>query len=377
MPLNLKPFAALVEDQAAAIQARATALIDFTIGSILRAVIEAVAAIALWLEGEIVYALSLTRAATSEGPDLESWMGDYGVTKLASSFAAGGVTFSRFSADVAGLVPVGTVVRTIDGSQSFTVIRDVHNAAYDSNLDGYVMPIGNTSIAVLVKANVPGPSANVASGTVGLISSATPGIDTVTNVAAMSGGSVSETDPALRARFVTYIASLSDGTAIAIGFAVDSLQLGMQHTITRDEDYAGNTIYGFFYVVVDDGTGAPPQSLIDAAAAAIEETRAVGVRYGVFPPVILYAVVSFGIKVVKGYDDNIIVGVAGNAVSAYINTIPIGVSLPYSRIAQVAYDASPGISNVENLLLDGTTMDRQATNKNVIKTTSVSVSVIP
>lgn len=376
MPLNLKTFALLVEDQAAAIQARATALIDFTIGSILRSFIEATASVIVWLEGLAVYVLSLTRATTSQGADLDTWLNQFGVIRLSSSFAVGGVTFSRFTADVAGLVPVGGIVRTIDGAQSFTVIRDVHNPAYNSALNGYVLPVGNTSLAVLVTANTPGPAANIAAGTIGLIVSVMPGIDTVANVAAFSGGALAESDPAARARFVTFLASLSKATKLAIGYAIDSLQLGAQHTIVENEDYVGGTVYGFFYVVVDDGTGAPPQSLIDAAAAAVEETRAVGVRYGVFPPIIIYAVVSFGIKVALGYDGNVLAGLAGDAVTVYINTLPLGQPLPYSRVAQVAYDASPGIVNVSNLILNSSTNDLPATKKNVIKSSSVAVAVV-
>src|SRR5580704_15983127 len=93
--LNIQTFAQLVSNQAAAIQARSSALIDFTIGSIMRAFIEATASVALWLEGLIAYVLTLTRAGTSQGTDLDSWMNDYGVIRLSSSFAAGAVTFSR------------------------------------------------------------------------------------------------------------------------------------------------------------------------------------------------------------------------------------------------------------------------------------------
>ena len=201
MALNVQSFATLVENQAAAIQANATALLDFTVGSIMRAFIEAVAAVALWLESLIVYTLSLTRAATSQGTDLDSWMNDYGLDRPSASVAAGAVTFSRFSTAVAGLVPVGATVMTLDGTQSFTVSLNATNPNYSSSLNGYILPIGISSVTVLVVANIPGPNANVAPGTIGLISSSTPGIDTVTNAAALTGGAAAETDPALRARY--------------------------------------------------------------------------------------------------------------------------------------------------------------------------------
>ncbi len=377
MALNLRSFAQLVEDQAAAVQARATALLDFTTGSIMRSFIEAVAGVALWLESQIVYVLSLTRAATSRGTDLDSWMNDYGVTRLAASLSAGSVTFSRFVATSEGIVPVGTLVRTTDGTQTFTVQANTANAAYSSVQNGYVLGVGVLSVSVPVKANIPGPGANVAAGTITLIASQTPGIDTVNNVAAMSGGANAETDEALRARFVTYIASLSKATKIAIGYAVQSLQLGAQYSIVENQDYTGATVYGFFYVTVDDGTGYPSASLLNAAATAIENTRAAGVRYGVFAPIVLSVTVSFSIKAATGYDANTLAGLAGNAVTAYVNALPLGQSLAYTKLAQIAYEASPGILNVDLLFLNGAKQDVGATPKNVIKVSTVAVGISP
>jgi uncharacterized phage protein gp47/JayE len=377
MSLNIQTFAQLVSNQAAAIQAQSRALIDFTIGSIMRAFIEATSAIALWLEGLVVYVLALTRAATSQGTDLDSWMNDYGVARLSSSFAAGDVTFSRFSTTVGGLVAIGAVVRTLDGTQSFTVVLDPTNGAYSAASNGYVIPIGIASVSVPVTANIPGPAANVGAGTIGLIASATPGVDTVTNAAALTGGATAESDAALRARFVTYIASLSKATEIAIGFAVSSLQLGAEYTITENTDTNGNPVFGFFLVTIDDGTGSPPSALITTAAAAIENVRAAGVRYGVLPPIIINVSVAFSVFVALGYDPNATAGTAGNAVTAYINALPLGQSLPYSKLSQIIYEASPGIRNVENLLLNSGVADVTASNRNVIKALTVAASVSP
>jgi phage-related baseplate assembly protein len=355
--LNIQTFAQLVSNQAAAIQAKSTALIDFTIGSIMRAWIEATSSVALWLESVVVYVLSLTRAATSQGADLDSWGNDYGITRLSSSFAAGTVTFSRFSSSVAGLVAIGTVVRTVDGSQSFTIALDPTNQAYSLTQNGYVLPIGVFSATVPVTANIPGPNANVAAGTIGLIASATPGIDTVTNAAALTGGATAESDAALRGRIPAFFASLSKGTKTAINYAIDSLQLGVEDTIIEN-------VGGAFYVTVDDGTGTPSQLLVNAAATAVENTRACGVRYGVLSPVIVNVSVSFSVLVAQGYDPNATAGAAGDAVS-----------LPYSRLSQVAYDSSPGILNVENLLLNNGVADVAVTPRNVIKALTVSASV--
>lgn len=377
MALNLRSFAQLVEDQAAAIQARSIALIDFTTGSITRSFIESVAAVSLWIESLLVYLLSLTRAATSQGTDLDSWMNDYGVLRLSASLASGAVTFSRFSTVVSGLVPIGATVRTLDGTQIFTVSLDATNVNYSSSQNGYLLPVGIAQVTVPVIANIPGPGANAAAGTIGLITSSTPGVDTVTNGAPLTGGATAETDPELKSRFVTYIASLSKATEIAIGFAITSLKLGAQYTIIENQDPSGNLVYGFFLVTVDDGTGAPSADFVTDAAAAIETTRAIGVRYGVLPPIIVNVSISFGVSVAAGYDPNTVAGAAGDAVAAYVNSLLLGMGLPYSRVAQVAYDASPGVIAVDNLLVNNGTFDIFANKRKVIKLLTIAVAVLP
>jgi hypothetical protein len=55
------------------------------------------------------------------------------------------------------------------------------------------------------------------------------------------------------------------------------------------------------------------------------------------------------------------------ALLAYISSLTIGQSLPYTRLAQIAYDVSPGITNVSNVSLNGGTADLVATNQQAIR----------
>ena len=82
MKLQLQTFDTLVQNMAAQLQASASTLLDLTIGSTLRAVIEASASIGLWMQWLSLLVLQTTRAATSNGPDLDTWMGDFSLTRL-------------------------------------------------------------------------------------------------------------------------------------------------------------------------------------------------------------------------------------------------------------------------------------------------------
>src|SRR5574340_1428069 len=144
--ITTQDFSTIVRTIVTAIQGGARTLVDLTVGSILRAVIESNAAVVLWLQGLILQLLAATRAATSSAADLNTWVGDYGVTRLAAVAATGQVTFSRFTAAQQAVIPIGASVQTGDGSQSFAVTLDAANPAYSAALGGYVMAVGVASV---------------------------------------------------------------------------------------------------------------------------------------------------------------------------------------------------------------------------------------
>ncbi|GGH14922.1 hypothetical protein GCM10007036_14560 [Alsobacter metallidurans] len=371
--LNVRSFTALVQAQAAAIQARASVLVDFTIGSILRSVVESNAGVGLWLQGLVLQVLLLTRAATSKGADLDTWVQDFGMTRLAAAASAGQVTFARFSTGISSLIPVGAQVQTADGTQNFTVIADSTKPAYSAAQNGYVLPIGVSSLAVPVKANTPSAASNVQAGSVTVMRTAISGVDTVTNASAMSGGGDAEADAALRTRFVAYLLSLSKGTKQAVCYAVTSVQAGLSYTLTENYDYAGNMRTGYFYVVVDDGSGAPAASIINAVYTAVDAVRPLGVMFAVFAPTTLTAEVAATVTTGQGYDHNAVVAQVGVALTAYINGLGLGARLDFYRLAAVIYGVS-GVTDVTGLSLNGGTSDLIATTQQVIKPGAVTVS---
>jgi uncharacterized phage protein gp47/JayE len=371
--LSTLPFVDIVRATAAAIQAKSAQLINLTVGSVLRAIIEANAGLILWLQGLIVYVQSLTRFATSNGTDADSWAADYGFTRLAAKAATGLVTFTRFTTTTQGIVPFSAVLQSADGTQTFTVDTDSTNAAYNQALGGYVMGVGIATVTVKVTASNPGTGGNVLANTITSMGQGVPGVDTVTNASAFTNGVDAESDPAFRSRFVLFIASLSKGTKIAIQAAVANVQQGLQCTITENEDYNGDYDPGFFFTVIDDGTGVPSSDLLAAVGSAIEATRALGIRFAVFAPVVNTANVSLTVTSASGYDHPTVVGNVGLALTSFLNNLPLGAGLPYTRIASVAYSVA-GVSNVSAVLLNSGTTDIAADDKKTIKAGTVAVA---
>jgi uncharacterized phage protein gp47/JayE len=146
--LSLLTFTTLVENAAAAVQGACSQLLNLTVGSVLRAILEANASVALWLQWLIVSVLALCRAATSTGSNLDSWMADYYFDRLAAVAAAGPVTFARYSPTTTALIvpyfnadgstnTAGAQVKTADGTQIFGVTVDTTNAAWNASQGGY------------------------------------------------------------------------------------------------------------------------------------------------------------------------------------------------------------------------------------------------
>ena len=371
--ITTKDFSTIVSDMVTAIQGAAAVLVDLTIGSILRAVVEANAAVVLWLQGLILQLLAVTRAATSNTNVLDSWVADYGLTRIAAVAATGAVTFARFTPTLQATIPVGTLVQTADGTQQYQVIADATQTAYNAGLGAYVIAAGVTSCSATVQALNAAAATNAAAGVISTLVQAISGVDTVTNPLGFTNGADAETDAALRVRFVNYIASLSKATKAAISYAITSIQSGVNFVLTENLTYAGAAQLDYFYVVVDDGSGSPLGSFITAVSNAIDAVRPIASTFGVYAPVVVTANVAMTITTGSGYVHATVATEVQAAIQAYINALPIGQTLPYTQLAAVAYGVG-GVTNVTGVTLNSGTADLTATQQQVLKAGTVAVS---
>ena len=372
--LQAQDFQTLVRNQVAAIQGSSTQLVDLSVGSILRSIVEAYSAVALWLQSLILQLLVVTRAATSSDADLDSWMADFGLVRLQAVAASGLVTFSRFTPTAQAIIPIGAIAQTADGTQQYAVVVDATNPAYSAALGGYVAAAGNASVNVPVIAVSAGAAGNASVNGVNTLGQAIPGIDTVTNSAAFTNGADAESDTALRIRFIAYISSLSKATKQAVGFAASALKQGLTYTLVENQQYNGTAQMGYFYLVVDDGTGYPTSSLLASVYNAVDAVRPLTSTFGVFAPIVVLANMGMTISTAAGYDHAATAALVSTALTNYVNSLPLGSSLAWTRLSQVAYEASPGVINVSAVLLNGATGDLSANNKQVIKAGTVAVA---
>lgn len=374
MQLSLQTFTSLVQGMAAAVQAAAAQLLDLTVGSTLRAILEATASLALWMQWLILQVLQMTRAATSNGADLDSWMADFSLTRLPASPASGTVTFSRFNSSVPALVPIGALARTTDGTQTFAVTEDATAPGWNQAQNGYVIGIGVANLDVLVVAQTAGIGGNVQAAAITVLASALSGIDSVLNAAPFTNGMNAESDPAFRLRFQSFMASLSRATPAAVGYALTTVQQGLSYTIQENQNPSGAFQLGNFIIVIDDGSGYPSNALLSMVQQAVEVIRPVGSTFAVFAPTVTQVNVSLTITAANGANVILLTPQIVNAIGAYINVLPVGAPLPATMIALITYTACPNISNVTSILLNGQPSDIVVQLSGVIKTGTVVVS---
>jgi phage-related baseplate assembly protein len=372
MQLSLQNFTTLVQNMAAAVQGAASSLLDLTVGSVLRAILEANASLALWMQWLIVQVLATTRLATSTGSDCDSFGADFGFVRLAAAASVGQVTFARFTPSSSAYVPVGAAVSTTDNTQSFTVTADATNPAFSGT--GYALAAGVASLTVPVIAALAGSAGNVQAGTISVISSAIAGVDTVANGVALTGGLDAETDAAFRTRFGSYLASLSRATDIAVGAAITGIQQGLTYSIAENVDQTGAQQMGHFVVTVDNGTGAPPSWLLNEIQLAVDAVRPVGSSFAVQGPVVTAANVSMTLTTAAGVSHPDVLAVVAASIEGYITGLGIGQTLNYTRLAQLAYGASSSVLNVSAVLLNGGTSDLAPPVFGVIRSGTVVIS---
>lgn len=374
--LSFQTFTSLVQNTVAAAQGACSSLLNLTVGSTLRAILEANASIALWLQWLLALLMNRQRLATCTGSDVDSFVNDFAMYRLPAVAATGNVTFSRFTSTQAATVPVGTSVITGDGSQSFAVVAVTTNAFWSATSNGYIIPAGTASAALPVQATTAGTGGNVQAGAISLLGTAIAGVDTVSNALALTGGVAAETDAAVIARFPAYIASLARATPTAVAAAIQAVQANLSYYIAENLLPNGTAQMGYFTVTIDDGSGAPSSALQTLVSAAVNAYRPVGTMFTVQGPTNVTAAVVFTLTVAAGIVKANVIGAVAAAVTAYVNGLPVGTNLAYTALVPVIYGALPAgqVINVTAYTINGATADIVAGTGGVVKTSSVVVN---
>jgi uncharacterized phage protein gp47/JayE len=264
-------------------------------------------------------------------------------------------------------------VQTADGSQPFQVIPDTTQAAYNAALNAYIIPPGTTSITATVQALNAGTQGNVQANTITTIAQAVSYVDTVTNAAAFADGENAQTDAQVRTGFIAFLASLAQATVAAIVNAVQGLQVGAVCLVTEFYAYNGTYQPGYFYAVVDDGSGNPGSTFLSSASNAIDVTRACGIQFNVFAVTGVTANVVMTITAAPGYVLATVETAVQAAILAYLQSLALGQTCSWAKLAGIAFTVN-GVADVTAWTLNGGTSDIVPTSKQRVLAGTVVVN---
>ena len=189
-------------------------------------------------------------------------MADFSLVRLPATAATGTVTFSRFVPTLPASIPAGAMLKTSDGSLSFSVAQDQSLSIWEPNSSTYILPAGVPSADVPVTCSSGGSAGNVLAGTITVIAASFTGIDQVTNAAPLLNGADAESGRSVLNALSKLIASRSRATIAAVLECRRkcATRSGCGGRGKRAAD--GSAQVGAFLVIVDDGTGYPSSALI-------------------------------------------------------------------------------------------------------------------
>lgn len=377
MSLSLRSFSTLVQTAVATAQASCTGKLTLAAGTPGRALIESVSALGLWLQYILMQILCRSRLATSVGVDCDSFVGDFGMTRLPGVRALGSVTMTCFSyGDISAVIRPGVLVRTASAT-TFQVTIDETHEQWSRETGGYIRPAGMASVIVPVEALLEGVQGNVPAGAISLMGTSVAGIDIVTNPRAFANGSDQETDAQLRARFPLWLAAKASASRGAIENAVASLQNNLAYAVFDGQTPDGASSAGYFTVVVDDGSDRVPEPVLRQAYAQVESCKALGVGFSVQRPLILSLDIAMTVHIVKDADAARVQTAVVAAIDQDIRAARIGGGYAFSRLTYLAYAAAgETVTTVTQISLDGAQNDVPGQARQSLLPGTISVQIV-
>jgi phage-related baseplate assembly protein len=362
-PLTFQQFLELL---VTVYEANADVPADTGEGSTMGAIFNAQATLAGALQNQVLYAVDVARLATSEGPDVDTFVNAFGITRDPAVNAEGTLQFSTPSPATAPVyVPFGVTLTRADGIQ-FVVISDSTLPGWTTQ--GYVIATGATSVLGTVQCVVGGTIGNMLPGTVltPIGSSGVPlpaGVNSASNPAAFTSGTEAETDDALKARFTLTVSSGRYGVHDAYVAAIESISETYTFTVADHTALSGADSPGdvTIFVSAPGANAALPGPIIAQITAACEAIRAGGDEFTVNAPTYQGVDCVGVITVDPAYDPTATTNAAIAAYRAYIGSIGLDPKgAPTKAIfykAAAAIVNTPGVTDLTGFTFGGAEAD--------------------
>jgi uncharacterized phage protein gp47/JayE len=345
MAFQTKDFVSIAASMINWMKAAQQKVTDFSIGSVVRTMLESIAA-------EIEQLYQQMFIGLKEAIPVAVY-NTFSFTKIGAIPATGTIRVTVTSSASSLLIPSGTAFALVTGAQYLST-SDVTIAA------------GNTYADVPVAAAVPGAAGNLTAGQTFTATPSPSGFVSASNLAPIRNGSDAESDDAQKVRFNAYLQSLSRGTIASYLYALNYLVSLTDAAGNVTEKVASAVVIEPWLtdntqpvanvnVYIHNGVGSTSAALVaqaikiltgytDASGNKIPGYKAAGVNLTLVAATEQAVNVTATLTAVSGYDKPTLVTAAQQAIYGYLIGLPIGAPALFAEIVQLAMDI-PGVYN--------------------------------
>ena len=370
MAFQVKDFVSITASMINWMKATTKRVTDFNVGSVVRTMLEAVAA-------EIDELYQQFFIGTREAIPVATY-NSFDFDKLPAISAGGVIRVTVTPSATIEVIAAGTTASAVGLSTTYSVAQDIS------------IPIGASYVDIAVSADEAGTVGNIAAGQDFDLNPAPNSFISATNLSAFASGQDEETDDEQKIRFTAYIASLSRATnaALKYGLSTASITDGLGNIIESVaasavvEPYKDdpNQPIALVECYIHNGIGGTSAALVAQATKIVEGYHENGVAVpGYKAAGVKTTVAAAGEKLVPvtgllvaddGYDHDTLAASASATVFAYIQSLDIGEECLFSEIIRVVKD----LDGVYDFNLTAPAANVPATNKQKLMPGAINIT---
>lgn len=351
MGLTMKSFQDILKGMVDWTAQNSSKLIDFSVGSVIRTLYEAVAT---EIE-ELYFRMYQNFQWAIENSIYES----FGFSKLPATEAYGDLKLT-----FTGELPVALEIP--EGTRFMASLPNNTTLYYETRQD-YIIPMGSSEAVIRVYCTVPGTIGNVAANTITRMVNPIQYVSTVTNEQRFITGKDEETDSARRARFANYVQTRSRGTKKALEYGV--LEIPQVSGV-----YVDDSQIGIVRIYAHDAAGDLPDDVKNQIIQNIENYRPAGIPVIVLPTVKILQDVEVNLELDTLYNNGNFIQYIKDSIENYLNSFSTSEDLLLSDLN--AFIRSIDTIGIKNCTIITPSKDVIVENYQVIRSGTVTVNVM-
>lgn len=326
-------------------------LTDFTIGSVIRTLLEAVS---LTIE-ELYFKMYDDFLWAIENSIFKA----FGFSRKEATKASGFLTIEFVQ-------PLNTPF-TISINTKFCTSSPLIDTKYYICTENILVPLGVSSINIPIESIASGKVGNIAENVIDVLITANSLVKRVYNPVALTNGTEKESLIDCKNRFIKYISTLSKGTAASIEYGVSQIE-GVKGVWVDD------TNIGFVKIYANNSDGELPNDLKIKVQQAADKYKAAGIGAEVYATSKEYIDISMIIYLNAGYNKDMYKSLIIDSIKKYFTTFQPGQSLYLIKFMQqvIAIDSLAIIT----MKLNTPTTDTIISKSQLIKLRNIDVEVL-